>query len=101
MRAKPTVLTSEQIRAARALLRWESSDLARAAKLSVTQLDQLESAPGMLAAAGTTVDLLRQALEAAGIQFLADSSGGIGVRLRSSRRDEGLRPDQLTSENDD
>jgi hypothetical protein len=95
------VLTSEHIRAARALLRWDLSDLARAAKLPLSRLEQLESVPGVLAATEPTVNSLRRVLEAAGIRFIEDSRGAIGVRLRSSRRDEGLRPDQLTAENDD
>jgi hypothetical protein len=45
---------------------------------------------------------LRWALEGAGVEFIAENGGGVGVRFskRSGRPDEGLRPDQLTSEND-
>jgi hypothetical protein len=45
---------------------------------------------------------LRRALERAGVEFIAENGGGVGVRFskRSGRPDQGLRPDQLTSEND-
>jgi hypothetical protein len=45
---------------------------------------------------------IRVALEDQGVIFLeADGRDGLGVRLRhSGPPDEGLRPDQLTSDND-
>jgi hypothetical protein len=38
----------------------------------------------------------------AGIEFIPENGGGVGLRLRkrAERRDEGLSPDQLTAEND-
>jgi hypothetical protein len=47
-------------------------------------------------------NLLRLAFEEAGVQFIAENGGGPGVRLRerATRPDEGLRPDQLTTETD-
>ena len=46
---------------------------------------------------------LRAELEAAGVEFIPENGGGAGVRLRkrTGPTDEGLRPDQLTSENVD
>jgi hypothetical protein len=47
---------------------------------------------------------VQEALQRAGIIFFfendASRQGGAGVRLKLRQTDEGLRPDQLTSEND-
>jgi transcriptional regulator with XRE-family HTH domain len=79
--------TSEQIRAARALLRWEQKDLAEASSVSLPSVKRLETIPGPLAAQARTIDALRRALEGAGIEFIAENGGGPGVRLRKSDRD--------------
>jgi len=75
-------ISSEQIRAARALLRWEQKDLAAASKVSLPSIKRLESQPGPLAAQPRTVDALVTALEAGGIVFVAENGEGPGVRLR-------------------
>ena len=76
------MVTSEQIRAARALLRWEQKDLAAASKVSLPSVKRLETIPGPLAAQARTVDALRLALEDAGVIFVAENGEGAGVRLR-------------------
>jgi hypothetical protein len=43
---------------------------------------RLETQPGALAAQERTIVELRKALEAAGIEFIAENGGGPGVRLR-------------------
>src|ERR1700729_4154598 len=85
------VLSSEQIRAARALLRWEQRDLANASSVSLPTIKRLESTPGPLAAHGSTVTALRKALESAGVEFIDENGGGPGVRLRK-RQQKGLEP---------
>ncbi len=67
-------ITSEQLRAARALLRWEQKDLALASGVSIPTIKRLEQTPGILAAQGRTISDLRRAFEAAGVTF----SGGDG-----------------------
>ena len=96
--------TSEQIRAARALLRWEQKDLAEASAVSLPSIKRLETIPGALAAQARTVDALRCALEAAGVEFIAENGGGAGVRLRKGARgdpDASLRVEDLNSANDE
>ena len=44
---------------------------------------------------------LKLAFEAAGIIFLENNGEGTGLRLREGARQIGLRPEQLTAENDD
>jgi predicted transcriptional regulator len=74
-------ITSELIRAARALLRWEQRDLAQASGISLPTIKRLEVTPGPLAAHSSTVTALRRALEFAGIEFT--NGGGPGVRLKA------------------
>ncbi len=78
------VLSSELIRAARMLLRWEQRDLADASSVSLPTIKRLKFRPGMMAAHLSTVAALRKALEAAGVEFIDENGGGPGVRLRKS-----------------
>lgn len=80
-------ISSEQVRAARALLRWEQKHLAEASGISLPSIKRLESQPGALGAHEKTLDALISAFEMAGVTFLADgetASGGPGVRLRGA-----------------
>ena len=81
-----TILTSEVIRAARALLRWEQRDLAEASSISLPTIKRLESKPGALEAHTSTVAALTRAFEKAGVEFIDENGGGPGVRLRKSPR---------------
>jgi predicted transcriptional regulator len=74
-------LTSELIRAARALLRWEQRDLAEESSVSLPTIKRLESKPGILGAHDSTVNALQRALENAGIEFIEENGGGPGLRL--------------------
>jgi transcriptional regulator with XRE-family HTH domain len=79
-------LTSELIRAARALLRWEQRDLADASSLSLPTIKRLEAKRGPLGAYASTVVALKRALEEAGIEFIDENGGGLGLRMRERRR---------------
>jgi predicted transcriptional regulator len=81
MKAPVVVLRSEVIRAARALLRWEQQDLARASSVSLPTIKRLETQPGMMTAHMSTLVALKKALEGAGIEFIDENGGGPGVRL--------------------
>jgi transcriptional regulator with XRE-family HTH domain len=72
-------LTSEHVRAARALLRWEQKDLAKASGISLPTIGRLEMQPGQLSAYKQTASAIRIALERAGIEFT--NGGTPGVRL--------------------
>jgi len=82
----PIALTSELIRAARALLRWEQRQLAEASSVSLPTIKRLEAKPGLLVAHGSTMAAIRAALERAGIQFIEENGGGAGVRMRKRSR---------------
>ena len=75
-------LSSELIRAARALLRWDQRQLAEASTVSLATVKRLEAKPGPLLAHASTLAALTRALEAAGVEFIDENGGGPGVRLR-------------------
>jgi transcriptional regulator with XRE-family HTH domain len=80
MTSKP--LTSQQIRAARALLRWRAQDLARASAVGVATIRRAELAERETSMTAPNDLAVRHALEAAGVEFIDENGGGTGVRLR-------------------
>jgi len=80
MKHKP--LTSQQIRAARALLHWRAQDLARASAVGVATVRRAELAEGETSMTAPNDTAVRRALEAAGVEFIDENGGGPGVRLR-------------------
>jgi len=81
-----SILTSEVIRAARALLRWDQRNLAKASSISLPTIKRLESKAGVLEAHTSTVEALTRAFETAGVEFIDENGGGAGVRLRKRQR---------------
>jgi len=71
------MITPEQIRAARALLRMDQDELARRAQVSTITIRRLEAADGTDRVAPATLDGVRQVLEKAGAEFIEG-----GVRRR-------------------
>jgi len=84
------MVTPEQIKAARALLRMEQEELSRRAGVSVTTIRRLEAAAGEYAVAESTAGEVQMALEEAGVEFIHD-----GVRRLSREKDEKLLEDLL------
>jgi len=64
------LITPEQIRAARALLRLDQATLAHAAGISVITLRRLEEHHGLSKVAPATVAVVRRTLEKAGAEFI-------------------------------
>ena len=75
-------LTSHQIRAARALLRWRAQDLARASAVGVATIRRAELAERETSMTVPNDMAVRRALEFAGVEFIEENGGGPGVRLR-------------------
>lgn len=71
----------EQVKAARALLRWSQVDLADKSGISIPTIKRLEAATGAIGGRNDTAQAIRTALEAAGVEFIAENGGGAGVRL--------------------
>jgi transcriptional regulator with XRE-family HTH domain len=79
----PPALTSAQIRAARALIRWSADDLARHSTVSVTTIRRAELMPSATVLTRANDQAIRRALEIAGVEFIDAEGGGPGVRLRA------------------
>jgi transcriptional regulator with XRE-family HTH domain len=79
-------LTSAQIRAARALIRWSAEDLARETSLSVATIRRAELTENETSMTAANDAAVRRALEAAGVEFIDENGGGAGVRLRKPHR---------------
>src|SRR5262249_61301176 len=92
-------ITSELIRAARALLRWEQRHLAGASSVSLPTVKRLESKAGSLSAHASTVSALVRALEAAGVEFT--NGERTGVRLSPTAVARHARGEAFVSKSDD
>ena len=79
----PPPLTSAQIRAARALIRWSAEELARHCAVSVTTIRRAELMPSATALTRANDQAIRRALEQAGVEFIDAEKDGPGVRLRA------------------
>jgi transcriptional regulator with XRE-family HTH domain len=78
--AKP--LTSAQIRAARALLRWRAEDLAVQSNVGVATIRRAELSEKETSLTAANDSAVRRTLESAGVEFIDENGGGPGVRLR-------------------
>lgn len=74
------MITPAQIKAARAMLDWKQTDLAKAAGLSEMSVKNVEK--GQKDSRMSTIQSIRAALETAGIIFIDQNGNGPGVRLR-------------------
>ena len=79
------MISPAQCRAARGLLDWSQQDLAREAEVGVVTIRQLEA--GVIQPRRATLVVVRHTLEAAGVEFIEDNGGGVGVRFREARRE--------------
>ena len=75
------MVTSAQIRMARAALNWSVRDLAEKSGVHRNTITRLE---GGADGHGPTLAAIRTALEAAGVEFIPENGGGPGVRLRKA-----------------
>ncbi len=73
-------LSAQQCRMARAALDWTTLQLADAAQVGVTTVIRFEG--GQTAPNRATLAALRRSLEDAGVEFIPENGGGVGVRLR-------------------
>ena len=80
------MITPNQIRGARAMLGLTQADLAKAAGLSNTGLNNIER--GIADPKVSTLQAIQAALEASGIEFIPENGGGAGVRLAKNKGTE-------------
>ena len=77
-------LTSEQIKMARAALDWSIDVLAEKTDVSSRTIKRIEAQVGIPVATEANLRLIRETLQAAGIEFMGGEGEGPGVRLWSN-----------------
>lgn len=80
------MITSSQIRAARALLDWTRSELSERSGVGISALMRFESAVGVPSGNIKTIDAVKKALEDAGVEFIGTPGDRPGVRLNISHK---------------
>jgi transcriptional regulator with XRE-family HTH domain len=76
------MITSAQIRAARGMLDWSRRDLANSSGISFASMMRLESFDGVPASNFKTLEAIKKAFEAAGVEFIGTPENGAGVRWK-------------------
>jgi transcriptional regulator with XRE-family HTH domain len=79
------MLSSNQIRAARALLGWSGTDLADLSGVGITTLRRYELQRGIPSANTSVLMMIKKTLESAGIEFTGDPLVNPGVTLLIKR----------------
>jgi transcriptional regulator with XRE-family HTH domain len=81
------MITSAQLRAARALVGMDQRDLAAASGLSLPTIQRMEASEGVIRGNVDSLMKLIAALEAAGVELINDGAvsekGGRGIRLQT------------------
>jgi transcriptional regulator with XRE-family HTH domain len=72
-----------QLRMARAAVGWGVRELAEKAGVTANTVTRIENGAD---AKQSTLDRLKSALEAAGVEFIDENGGGPGVRLRKTEK---------------
>ena len=76
-----STLTVEQMRMARAALGWSFEVMAEKCGVSSRTLRRIESEDGLQKATNANLRLIRETLQAAGVEFIGEAGDGPGVRL--------------------
>ena len=76
-------MTPSQCRAARALINWTQPKLAEEAGFGLSTIVDHEKERRIVSQAA--IARMAEALEAAGVEFLAENGGGAGVRLQKGK----------------
>ena len=76
------MITSSQLRAARALLKITASDLADISGIGISTIKRFELSEGIPSGNIKTIEALKKALEVAGIEFIGAPEDRPGVRLK-------------------
>ena len=74
-------MTSEQIKMARAALNWSIDVLAEKTDVSSRTIKRIEAQVGVPVATEANLRLIRETLQAAGVEFIGEAGDGPGVRL--------------------
>ena len=82
------MISTAQIKAARALLGWTAKDLAQQSGVSLATIQRLEPQVGVPVSHHRTLVDIKRALEAAGIEFIGTPENGPGVRKKRSNKSD-------------
>lgn len=75
------MISSAQLRAARALLRWSAADLSSKSGVGTATIQRMEVMEGIPSGNVKTLMLLKKAFEDAGVEFIGSPEDSPGVRL--------------------
>lgn len=76
------MLTGQQIRMARAALKWSARELAERTGLAMKTIQRIEAEDGSPTSYSSTLSELKSCLESAGIEFIGTPDDGPGIRVR-------------------
>jgi transcriptional regulator with XRE-family HTH domain len=77
-----SIITSAQVRAAKALLRWSGEELAQKSGISLSSIRRVESSEGIPVGQNLkTLLAIKLALEEGGVEFIGSPEERPGVRL--------------------
>ena len=96
------LISGEQLRGARAMIRMDQTELATRANVSVETIKRMERTTGVVSANVATLNAVVCALESAGVEFIAENGGGAGVRLaKQTPGSSGMAIEDLNASNDE
>ena len=75
-------MNAAQMRMARAALGWGVRELAEKAGIAANTVTRIENGAD---AKQSTIDAMKSAFEAAGIEFIPENGGGAGIRFRERK----------------
>jgi transcriptional regulator with XRE-family HTH domain len=79
------MITGTQIRAARGALDWSAQELSDRSGVSLRTLLRFEEVDTVPANRSSTLQLVQEALEAAGVEFIGAPDNAPGIRLHKIR----------------
>jgi len=74
-------LSGKQIRMARAALEWSVQELSNVSSVSTSTIKRIEASGAEIQATPANLKLIRETLEAAGVEFIGAAGDGPGIRL--------------------
>jgi transcriptional regulator with XRE-family HTH domain len=77
------MISTDQVRAARALLRWSAQRLADASGVGVATIRRIEVVDGVPSVQIRSLLAIQTALESAGVEFIGSPTENPGVRLKT------------------
>ena len=76
-----SMLTGVQVRSARHAIKWTVYELATVARVSVSTVKRIEVADGFPSTSVQNLMSIKNALEAAGVEFIGTPDDGPGIRI--------------------